>query len=685
MLHADYTLKDILKDGITISDVLAQLKLREKDFQKEVSFIQQGERIRSLFPDIYSSRMDRAQRNLDGYAILPGSSSWHFIGNPVKWYENIYDYAEYSYQLNRMDHWRTMAEAYSFTGDIQYAQKIVDEFYHWVEECPCQPLYNQQGELALMDFDGYECNQGIWRSLEVGIRMYRTWPYIIHHLLDSGLIDEKFLETYLLSIYQHGRVLYLITPKLWPNADHNHYLMENNGLLYLSCMFPELKDSDTWKAHAIHEMERSIMAQVTDEGGQIEGCASYHNGCTYWFALPLLLSKKYGFSMSCAYQERVKKMVEYSTHATRPCGGNSAWGDSHTKSGTFSVGAFCYYLATGDGTYIANALCYYSIGDFLNVIAPYIWEVPDLEDLNRWIQTAQQHHRYPELPTVSWQKKLKQTFLRTDWSNDALYVMFACRTPIQNEHEHIDPAGFEFTAYGRTLLGDPSIYTYKNDENRKKAKSAHWHNCLTLNHRNPWEYISSWESGKQDIGDIMCVKQNSQFMYATAFHMNYRPTRHQRTVAVVDSRFLAVMDYLEDIEPDTSVQINFHMDASRAVADSEQSFAQSLSDDANVAVFSDKRLKPHLVPAKISVIDYTWHDTMIARFETDHLSDTDTAFLSVAVPLRPGCTAPSVTDINSHIVRPGEVHFSVRIDNTYYTLKLSDGSLTVERTAASQA
>ena len=92
-------------------------------------------------------------------------------------------------------------------------------------------------------------------------------------------------------------------------------------------------------------------------------------------------------------------------------------------------------------------------------------------------------------------------------------------------------------------------------------------------------------------------------MYATAFHMNYRPTRHQRTVAVVDSRFLAVMDYLEDIEPDTSVQINFHMDASRAVADSEQSFAQSLSDDANVAVFSDKRLKPHLVPAKISVID----------------------------------------------------------------------------------
>ena len=85
--------------------------------------------------------------------------------------------------------------------------------------------------------------------------MYRTWPYIIHHLIDSGLIDEKFLEVYLRSVYEHARVLYLVTPILWPEADHNHYLMENNGLRYLSCMFPELRDAEVWKEHALHEME----------------------------------------------------------------------------------------------------------------------------------------------------------------------------------------------------------------------------------------------------------------------------------------------------------------------------------------------------------------------------------------------------------------------------------------------
>lgn len=681
MNQKSFTLKDILKDGVTISDVLANLKARETDFQKDISFSQQGERIQRLFPEIYSQQIKTAEENLNGYAILPGSPSPHFIGNPVKWHENIYDYDEYSYQLNRMAHWRTMAEAYSFTKDIRYAQKVIDEFYQWIEDCPCQPLYDNDGNLAVMDFDGCRCNQGIWRSLEVGIRMYRTWPYIIHHLLDTGLIDEKFLEVYLLSVYQHGLILYLVTPKLWPNADHNHYLMENNGLLYLSCMFPELKDSETWKAHAIHEMERSAFAQITDDGGQIEGCASYHNGCSYWFALPLLLSSKYGFSMSQPYQERIKKMVEYSAYSTRPCGGNSPWGDSHTKSGTFSLGAFCHYLATNDGSWIANVLSYYSESEFLKVIAPYIWEVPDLENLSYWMNQAKEHHSYPNLPLLSWQKTLKQVFFRTDWSNDALSVMFACRTPIQNEHEHIDPAGFEFTAYGRNLLGDPSIYTYKNDENRKNAKSAHWHNCLTLNHENPWEFISSWQSGKQDEGGILHAEHTGSLLYATAYHMNYRPAMHKRTVAIIDSRFLAVMDYLEQVEPDTSVQINFHMDSPKATADSELSFAQSLSGNADVAVFSDRRLKPKLVPAKISVIDYTWHDTMIARFEAEHLNSSSYAFLSIAVPLKPGENPPAVCNIRSQIISPEEIHYHVQLDGTSYMLNVKQNRLTVEKSA----
>lgn len=683
MENKNPAIQDILKDGVSVSDVMRGLKAREKQFEGSMTWQERGRKIKELFPEIYDAQMKKAEMNLSGYAKLPGSPEPHFIGDPVRWRENIYDYDEYSYQLNRMDHWRTMAEAYSFTGDERYAKKLIGEFYSWIAECPRQPLYDGNGDLAVDSFDGCQCNQGIWRSLEVGIRMYRTWPHLIHHLLGSGYIDEAFLETYLLSGYQHCEVLYKIAPRIWPNADHNHYLMENNGLLYFACMFPEVKDAEIWKQHAIHEMERSIRAQVTEDGGQIEGCASYHNGSVYWFVLPLLLGRKYGFSMSEEYIARLKKMVHYSVYATRPCGGNSCWGDSHTISGTLTAGAFDHYLAFGDSRYLNIALYYYTPEDMVRLNAEHILEVEDLEDLHRCLAGAERNCCQPDLPVMSWQRELKQTFFRTGWDHDALSVMFACRTPIQNQHEHIDPAGFEFTAYGRNLLGDPSIYTYKNDENRKNAKSAHWHNCLTLNHENPWEYISSWAYGKQEEGDILQAGQTDRMLYAIAYHMNYKPTMHKRAVAILDSRLLVVLDYLDQVPEDTSVQINFHMDSPCAAADSERSFAESLAEKgANIAIYADPRLKPHLVPAKISVVDYAWHDTMIARFEGEHLAAGSCAFLTVGIPLHEGERASAVERIGSRILDQNTVEYTFAYEKTNYRLTMREASLEVESTPA---
>ncbi len=668
---------EVLKDGMSVSDVLKNLEKREKEFLNGMTFAERGAIIQKLFPQVCETRIKQADNSLEGRMILPGCSSLHFIGDPVKWHENIFDYDEYTYQLNRMDHWRFLAEAYSYTGDRRYADKIIDEFYRWIDDCPSQPLYRADGELAVEDFDGCACNQGIWRSLEVGIRMYRTWPWVIHHLISGGFIDEKFLEAYLTSAYEHAQILYLVTPKLWPNADHNHYLMENNGLLYLASMFPEFKDSELWQKHALHEMDRSIEAQVTEEGGQIEGCASYHNSSAYWFCLPLLLSAKYGFTVSDAYKTRLGRMVEYSAHATRPCGGNSSWGDSHTYSSTLSTGAFCHYMAFGDASHMENAHYYYSMDALLAGMAPYIWEVPDLYDLHKQIERITNKKTMPDMSVTSWQKQLKQVFLRTDWSNDALYVMFACRTPIQNNHAHIDPAGFEFTAYGRCLLGDPAIYYYKDDEKRKNLKSAHWHNCLTLNHKNPWEYISSWQYGEQQPGDILAVEKTDQLIYSVAEHNNYRPTIHKRAVAIVDQKFLLILDILDHVVPDTSVQINFHMDAPEALVNTKASYARSLTSDASVAVYSDACLKPTLVPAKISTKNDVWHDTVIARFEAEHLNDTRCAFVCVAMPARAGETPKMVTEIKKELCADGAVKVSFTVSGQTYELTFLNDRLSV--------
>lgn len=164
----------------------------------------------------------------------------------------------------------------------------------------------------------------------MGIRGYRTWPYVIELLAETPYMTKDFLEKLLPCIYVHALVLYRIIPLLWPKADHNHYLMENLGLLSFSCLFPEMKGSADFKAHAMKEPDRCMAAQCTPCGGQIEGCASYHNGCIFWFAMRNVFSRKFGLPLSEAYTERLRAMFTHSVHATRACGGNFPWGDSHT-------------------------------------------------------------------------------------------------------------------------------------------------------------------------------------------------------------------------------------------------------------------------------------------------------------------------------------------------------------------
>ena len=171
--------------------------------------------------------------------------------------------------------------------------------------------------------------------------------------------------------------------------------------------------------------------------------------------------------------------------------------------------------------------------------------------------------------------------------------------------------------------------------------------------------------------------QTDRLIYAVGEHRNYEPVIHKRAVAIVDQKFLAVMDVLEDVTEDTSVQINFHMDSPRAMADSEECFAASLDDRANVTVYGDRKLKPHLIPAKISTKNDVWHDTMIARFEGNHLAAGTHAFLMIAYPMPAGEQAPKVDGIKEIILENEKILFQFMVENQNYEIYLEDAVLSI--------
>lgn len=164
--------------------------------------------------DAYKNRINFKRGDAGAFGYGAGTV---FCGQSPKWKENPCGDYEYTYQLNRMEHWAAMCAAYSLTGEQRYADKVLEELENW---------------------------------------------------LDTPGFTEALFEKLLYSVYEHCRVLYEISPRLFPAANHNQYLMENLGLLIFSCIYCDLKDAEIWKAHAIRELERCMEQQVTPCGGQ---------------------------------------------------------------------------------------------------------------------------------------------------------------------------------------------------------------------------------------------------------------------------------------------------------------------------------------------------------------------------------------------------------------------------------
>lgn len=653
-MNAPLSVKDILAEETDASRLLDLLRKRIRQSNNGKTALKRGDAVKKAFPDLASQTVSLAEEAMKGMLVLPGTGPEpYFVGNPPGWTFNPVNDNEYTFHLNRMHHMKTLAEAYSLTGNLDYAKKALDELENWIDTVPCPAIQDTDGRYLLKNFEGLSP----WRALETGIRGYRTWPVIIELLAETPCFTQRLLEKIMVSAYIHCQILFHISPRLWPEADHNHYLMENLGLMSFACLFPEMKGSRQYLDHSQRELDRCIKAQCTACGGQIEGCPSYHNGCVFWFAMRIVFARKFHIEIPQSYTCRLEKMFVHSVHATRACGGNFPWGDSHiAEKETMSLAAVSCYMAYADPKYLETALYFYPVSTILEDIRDNLWRIPEPEILKTVMERAKASPVKPQLPTVAWQKDLDQVYLRTCWDRDAISLMTGCRTPVKNLHAHIDAGGFDLTAYGDTLVTDPAIYTYKDSEDRKQFKSAFRHNCLTVNNRNMWEYIASWAYGPQKEGHILSVTEKPGFVSVVSCHHNYEPATATRVLTLLDNRMVLVIDEVSGLQENDSVQIHFHLDRT-SVTVMPQGVYTTAKNRPNVELLYDPSMETCFEVGKISTANDVWHDSSLIHL--NHPFD-GTTFLhaSLLIPHRPG-EAPSCPEFHQE-KRDDGFHISIR-------------------------
>lgn len=571
--------------------------------------------------------LKKARYACEGKMILSGTMNTpYFVGKPPRWYEDRVGDGQYVADLNRMYHWNDCIAAYALTGERIFPELIMIEWDDWIRNCPC-PSTEGEKEKIISSFRGPKP----WSSLEAGLRLMNTWYHAFCFLIQEEFMDCSLFEQVVGSIIDHAEMLMRIPPLLWPNADHNHYLSENVGLFYASEMLQELPEAGEWRMHAERELERCVEKQLTQDGGQIEGCPCYHNVCMDMFCKWAISAKRCQTQIPEACNRKMRNALDYAVYSLRPTGQGVPWGDSDPDDQAVQT-AVLGYRVFGSREWTNAVGRIISAEKMRKICAKYCFSTIGVNLKELFTDCGQSGEL---LPRCSWQHQLHQVMMRTSWTADALSVFFACRVPCQNGHGHIDPASFDFCAYGKALLVDPGRYTYREEEMRRTIKSAEMHNALTIGGREPFEYIDTFSYAGERDGCMLNLEEGEHFMAAQAMHTSYFPAIHERLIGIIDHSFLIVWDRIYHLLTGEAVKIRYNMNTQTAFI--REDGVVSTLDAENFCIRSTRNLIPSLETGIISErLDEMIPSTRLCL--TDDSKDRNTRnYLSVIIPFTKEC------------------------------------------------
>lgn len=535
-------LNGVLRRNFTAEDYLAhQRRLNEARIDNAIKRVLENRDNEEYILDLEK----RAELIMANMLKLPGTKGKpFFVGTPPAWNECRSGDEEYLWVLNRTGFFNVLTELYVLKGEEKYAEKVLADIDNWIDECPVAPLPNDKSsahevEVAMAYFSGLTP----WRSLEVGMRAFDSWNISYDRLLLSPLMTPRLHAKMAYSLHEHAQVLREMSPRYWPEANHNHYIHEMLGLFTIASIFPDFKESADWQSFAVRELVRCINAQFTFDGGQLEGSPHYHGLCLHMFFSFVQSAKEFGVELPQDIIDGCVKATKYILAAIGPDGTLAPIGDSPFRE-------------EGANTALRYYQCFGELGETEKIFAIH----PENDSRIIPEQTQAQARRFAENAPGedNLQRQIDQYFARTGWRRDASHFGFICHTPIFNGHAHIDPMSFLLYLKGAKIVVDPSFYTYRECEERKLFKSAEYHSTLTIGERSPFEYTSRWTYSPQAEGYIGRSYNLENVFAVDATHHCYEPNKHVRLCALIGEEIFVVVDDVENQKPD-SVQIYYHL------------------------------------------------------------------------------------------------------------------------------
>ena len=348
--------------------------------------------------------------------------------NPIDWMCNptYNQYKEWTWQLNRHHEWKVLAHRYRETGDLRYAACAAGLFRSWVKQAaypgPCS---------------GYQTT--CWRTIECGIRMNCTWPYVFMALANTEPFTDEVIVTWCKSVWQHGDRLSR------DYTSHNWLIMEMNGLAYIGLMFPQLKQADRWYRQALRQLTDSLAQQIYPDGFQYELTTNYHMVVLINYLRLWEILAAFGKTMPEEMFRRLDLACSLLVKIMMPDGRTPDLNDGNK----LNVAALCRRLRR---------------------------MLPDSHSI-RWLLDGASEYApdYTDI-ALNWSG---MAVMRSGWGPDAVWALMDAG-PFGAAHQHEDKLNLLFYAGGRLLLTEGGNYAYDTSEMRKYVLSTRSHNTVRV-------------------------------------------------------------------------------------------------------------------------------------------------------------------------------------------------------------
>ena len=356
--------------------------------------------------------------------------TWHkFPNGEVDWFANPTwnKYREWTWQLSRHPFLTSLAEYYVMTRDPNAAAAYVRLLGSWFDQAQAPEPGTHDGATLC------------WRTIETGIRI-SGWSRQFAAFADDPLVDDEFVTAYFRSICEHGDRLRR------SKTGGNWHIMEMNGLLRITLLYPFLADAAEWQAHALGELEAEFGRQVYDDGFQVELATGYHGVVVGNYVEVISLYRQLKREPPAFLAKGLENMFTLYAKIGRPDRVTPDVNDG-------SHAGLKRWLGRGFELY------------------------PNRHDFE-WFATDGKKGTPPAYTSIALPNAGVAVF-RSGWDEKAVWGYFDAG-PFGQGHQHEDALNFLLFAFGKEMITEGGCYDYDTSPMRRYVLSTRAHNTARI-------------------------------------------------------------------------------------------------------------------------------------------------------------------------------------------------------------